>query len=183
MIKAPVYSMAGQLLEQIEVDESRFGGTIHRDVLRQSIIAYEANQRVGTAKTKTRAEVKYSGRKPWRQKHMGRARAGTRASPLWVGGGVTHGPVPRDHSQKLNKKMRRMALGSAILAKLQDGHGGVMHVSDNAMFTPPLLWEWIEGKLVVTKVAPAGAEIRRRTNITTAIEKILVAFMIRLLPK
>jgi len=120
MIKVPVYSMDGKLLEELEVDEAVLGGKVCADVLRQAILTYEANQRAGTAKTKTRAEKAYSGRKPWRQKHTGHARAGSRASPIWVGGGKAHGPVPRDYSQKLNKKMRQKALASALLAKLQD---------------------------------------------------------------
>ncbi len=121
MIRVPVYSMDGGLVEEMEVEESYLGGRVNRDVLRQAIVTYEANQRRGTAKTKTRSEVSYSNKKPWRQKHTGRARAGTRASPLWVGGGTTFGPVPRDFSKKLNKKMRRKALASALLAKLQAG--------------------------------------------------------------
>lgn len=121
MIEVPVYNMAGELVEKKSVDEAELGGEIARQVLRQAIIAHEANQRAGTASTKTRAELSYSNRKPWRQKHTGRARAGTRASPLWRGGGVVFGPKPRDYSQKLNKKMRRKAVASAILAKLQAG--------------------------------------------------------------
>jgi len=121
MISVPVYSMDGEATADAQVDEARLGGTVNQAVLRQAILAYEANRRAGTAKTKTRAEVSYSGRKPWRQKHTGRARAGTRASPVWRGGGVALGPRPRDHSQKLNRKMRCRALASALLAKLQAG--------------------------------------------------------------
>jgi len=126
MIQVPVYSMEGEVVTQIEVDEAALGGEVHRDVLRQAVLAYEANQRQGTAKTKTRGEVSYSGRKPWPQKHTGRARAGSRGSPIWVGGGVIHGPVPRDYTQKLNRKMRRKALASALLAKLQAGEVKVL---------------------------------------------------------
>ena len=126
MLKVALYSEAGEILEELRVDEARLGGTVHKDLLRQSVLAYEANQRAGTAKTKTRAETSYSGNKPWAQKHTGRARAGTRNSPLWRGGGTTHGPVPRDYSQKLNKKMRARATASAILAKLQAGRVKVL---------------------------------------------------------
>ena len=113
--------MEGQLLEELELDEALLGGEVRRDVLRQAILTHEANQRAGTHKTKTRAEVAYSDKKPWPQKHTGRARAGTRASPLWPGGGISHGPQPRDYSMKMNKKMRRRALASALLAKILDG--------------------------------------------------------------
>ena len=120
MIKVPVYNVEGKLLEELQIDEAVFGGRVSAEVLRQSILTHQANQRQGTHKTKTRAEVAYSDVKPWPQKHTGRARAGTRASPLWPGGGIMHGPRPRDYSMKLNKKMRRRALASAILAKLLD---------------------------------------------------------------
>ena len=121
MIQIPVYSPSGDVVRQVEVEQSRLGGTVKKELLRQAVVAYEANARVGTAKAKTRAEVVGSGRKPWRQKGTGRARAGSVKSPIWVGGGVAHGPRPRDYSQKLNKKVRRKALRSALLAKMLDG--------------------------------------------------------------
>jgi large subunit ribosomal protein L4 len=99
---------------------------VNRDVLRQSVVAYEANQRAGTAKAQTRGEVTSSNVKMRGQKHTGRARAGARSNPLWRGGGVIHGPRPRDYSQKLNRKMRRIALRSALLAKMRDGEVKVL---------------------------------------------------------
>ncbi len=126
MIQVPVYNMEGELLSHVELDEAVLGGKVNWDVLRQAVIAYEANRRQGTAKTKTRGEVSYSDRKPWPQKHTGRARAGSRASPIWVGGGVVHGPRPRHYFQKLNRKMRCKALASALLAKLQAGQVKVL---------------------------------------------------------
>ncbi|MCK4283169.1 MAG: 50S ribosomal protein L4 [Candidatus Brocadiae bacterium] len=117
----PVYSMAGQVVDHVAVDESALGGKPNMELVRQAIIMYEANKRVGTAKTKKRDEISASGRKVWRQKHTGRARHSTRASPLWVGGGVAHGPRPRDFRQKMNKAARRKALYSAFLAKAIDG--------------------------------------------------------------
>lgn len=120
MIKVPVYNMEGKLLEELQIDEAVLGGRVSADVLRQSLVTHLANQRQGTHSTKTRAEVAFSDVKPWPQKHTGRARAGTRASPLWPGGGIMHGPKPRDYSKKLNKKMRRRALASALLAKMLD---------------------------------------------------------------
>lgn len=116
----PVYSAAGEKLGEFDVDEAALGGRVNRDVLRQAVLAYEANKRVGTAKTKTRGDKSHSDAKLYRQKHTGRARAGSRNSPTRVGGGVAHGPVPRDYSQKLNKKMRRLAVRSAVLAKMRD---------------------------------------------------------------
>jgi len=133
-MKVPVYNMGGDLVEETELAESALGGTVSKDVLRQAIVTHEANRRAGTAKVKTRGEVGYSGKKPWRQKHTGRARAGSRGSPIWVGGGVVFGPVPRDHSKKINKKMRRKALASAILAKLQAGE---LKILDNLELPQP----------------------------------------------
>jgi large subunit ribosomal protein L4 len=121
MIQVPLYNMAGELQEEIELDEARLGGEVRYEVMRQAVLTYEANQRTGNAKTKTRSETSYSNAKPWPQKHTGRARAGSRNSPIWVGGAVTFGPQPRDYSKKLNKKMRRRAVASALLGKLQSG--------------------------------------------------------------
>ena len=127
MIKVPVYNMAGEQIAEIEVDEARLG-KVSKDAMRQAILTHEANWRAGTAKTKTMGEVAFSDRKPWPQKHTGRARAGSRASSIWVGGGKTFGPVPRDHSKKINRKMRRRAVASALLCKLQDGAVKVLDV-------------------------------------------------------
>ncbi|MFP4027099.1 MAG: 50S ribosomal protein L4 [Candidatus Brocadiia bacterium] len=117
MINIPVKNTAGEILEELQIEEAALGGKVRQDLLRQAVLTYESNQRVGTAKTKTRGEDAHSDRKPWPQKGTGRARAGTRSSPLWVGGATTFGPQPRDYSKKLNKKMRRKALAAAVLGK------------------------------------------------------------------
>lgn len=96
------------------VDVSRGQQAVH-DV----VVAYQASQRMGTACAKTRSEVSGSGKKPWRQKGTGRARAGTHKSPLWNGGAVAHGPRPRDFSKKVNKQTRRLALRKAITERLK----------------------------------------------------------------
>ncbi len=121
IISIPVYNMAGEVLEEFVLDRSRLGGYIRKDLLHQAVVTYEANRRSGTAKAKTRGEVAYSGAKPWPQKGTGRARAGSRGSPVWVGGGVSHGPKVRDYSKKLSKKMKKLALASALLGKVGDG--------------------------------------------------------------
>jgi large subunit ribosomal protein L4 len=95
--------------------EENAGHVVHRALVRQL-----ANQRQGTVSTKTRAEVRGGGRKPWKQKGTGRARAGSIRSPLWRGGGVIFGPKPRDYSQKMNRKERRLALRTAILGRSAD---------------------------------------------------------------
>jgi len=118
MIELPVGSVV--------IDEADFGGEVRREVLRQAILMYEAAGRVGTASTKTRGQVKYSHRKPWRQKGTGRARAGFRGSPIWRGGGVVFGPHPRDYRFKMPRKAVWRATASAYLAKLQDGEVAVI---------------------------------------------------------
>ena len=120
-MEIPVYNTAGELVDQVSVDEAALGGKPNLHLIRQAVLMYEANQRVGTANSKRRSEVIRSRRKPWRQKHTGRARHGDRGSPVWVGGGVAHGPRPRDYRQKMSKRSRRQALRSAFLAKALDG--------------------------------------------------------------
>ncbi len=120
-MEIPVYNTRGEPVDRAEVDEAVLGGEPNLELIRQAVLTYEANARTGTARAKRRSEVIRSGRKPWRQKHTGRARHGDRGSPIWKGGGVAHGPRPRDYSQKMNRKARRRALYSAFLAKAADG--------------------------------------------------------------
>lgn len=93
-----------------------------RAALRQCLLAYQANQRQGNACTKNRSEVSGTGKKPWRQKGTGRARAGSRRSPLFAGGGLAFGPRPRDYMQKINRKMRLIAFQHALFKRVQKGH-------------------------------------------------------------
>lgn len=96
-----------------------FGIEPHADLVHQAVIRDEAGQRLGTASTKTRSDVRGGGRKPWRQKHTGRARHGSRRSPIWRTGGVTFGPHPRDYHRAMPRKMWRKAMRSALSAKAQ----------------------------------------------------------------
>jgi large subunit ribosomal protein L4 len=98
------------------VENGRYSQVVH-DVC----VAYRANRRSGTANTKTKAEVNLSGAKPWRQKGTGRARAGYKSSPVWVGGGVVFGPKPRDYSKKLTKQTKRIALRKALSERIKSG--------------------------------------------------------------
>ena len=120
MINVPVFDSSGSPLEDVSLSEERFGGKVRRELLRDAIIMHEANHRRGTASTKTRGEVKGGGRKPWKQKHTGRARAGDIRSPIWKGGGVVFGPRPRDYSFSIHRKAKKVALQSAILSRLID---------------------------------------------------------------
>ncbi len=98
-----------------------FAVTVNKGLLHDAVRNYLANQRQGTASTKTKGLVSGGGKKPWKQKHTGRARAGSNRSPLWRGGGIVFGPQPRDYSYKLPKKVKWAALNSAFSAKFSDG--------------------------------------------------------------
>jgi large subunit ribosomal protein L4 len=112
--QAALFTPGGDKLGKLDLPETVFGIEPNGHAVWEAVVNYQANQRLGTAKTKTRGEIARSNSKPWRQKGTGRARAGSWRSPLWVGGGRMHGPVPRDHSYRLPKKVRRLALRSAL---------------------------------------------------------------------
>lgn len=118
MPKVAVFNMAGAQVGEMELSDNVFGIEPNEAVVHQVVKAQLANRRQGTAATKTRGQVRGGGRKPWRQKGTGRARAGTRRSPLWKGGGVVFGPHPRDCSVRLPRKVRRLALKSVLSDKV-----------------------------------------------------------------
>lgn len=115
-----LYNTDGQKVGDIELNESVFGVEVRPDVMHEVVVNYLANQRQGTQSTKTRTEVRGGGIKPWRQKGTGRARQGSIRAPQWVGGGVALGPKPRDYRYSVNKKVRRLALKSALSSKVAD---------------------------------------------------------------
>ena len=116
-----VYNQQGKETGKIKLSEAVFGAKWNADLVHQVVTAIKANRRVAIAHTKDRSEVRGGGRKPWRQKGTGRARHGSRRSPIWVGGGVTHGPSKdRDFSQKTTRKMRVGALLASLSAKVRD---------------------------------------------------------------
>lgn len=114
-----LFSSKGKKLKSINLESSVFGIKANVGVVHQVVKAQMAGARSGTADTKTRAEVRGGGKKPWKQKGSGRARAGSIRSPLWKGGGTVFGPTPRDYSQKVPKKIRKLALRSVLSAKAQ----------------------------------------------------------------
>jgi large subunit ribosomal protein L4 len=120
MASVDVINQKGEKVNSIELDDTVFNAEI-RDTLVQRVIVWQlAKRRSGTASTKTRGEISGGGKKPWRQKGTGRARAGTNRSPIWVGGGTIFGPKPRSYAFSLPKKMRKAALRSVLTAKLKD---------------------------------------------------------------
>ena len=121
MAKFDVLDMNGKKVSTVELSGAVFGITPNEKVMHAAVVNFLANQRQGTQSTKTRSEVSGGGRKPWRQKGTGRARQGSTRSPQWTHGGVALGPKPRDYSYRLNKKVKRLALLSALSSKAQSG--------------------------------------------------------------
>jgi large subunit ribosomal protein L4 len=119
-MKADLHKMDGTVSGSVDLDDSVWGIEPNIGVMHQALVRQQANARVGTAETKTRAQVRGGGRKPWRQKGTGRARQGSIRAPNWVGGGVVWGPHMRDYSHDMPKKMRGLAVRSALSAKVRD---------------------------------------------------------------
>ena len=120
-LKLSVYSATGRVLESITLPKEIFGLPENKQLLTQAVRVYLANQRAGTAKSKSRGEVNISTRKIYRQKGTGRARHGATSAPIFVGGGVAFGPKPRDYSLKLPQALKRKALFTALSSKLKEG--------------------------------------------------------------
>jgi len=120
MPKVALYNQTGSQVGEIELADSVFGIEPNNAALYDAIVMQQASQRQGTHDVKNRSEVRGGGRKPWRQKGTGRARQGSIRSPQWKGGGVVFGPTPRKYGYKLNRKVRRLALKSALSTKVQN---------------------------------------------------------------
>ena len=120
MPKVAVYNIDRQQVGDIELNDNVFGVEINGGLLHQAVVMQLASQRLGTHATKTRAFVRGGGRKPWKQKGTGRARSGSRRSPLWVGGGTVFGPHPRSYAFSMPRKQRRLAIKCALSDKVQE---------------------------------------------------------------
>ena len=120
MPTAVLYNVQGSKVGEIELNAAVFGAEVNTSVLHDSVVNYLANQRQGTQSTKTRTEVKGGGKKPFRQKGTGRARQGSTRAPQWTKGGVALGPKPRDYSYNLNKKVKKLAMVSALSSKAEE---------------------------------------------------------------
>ena len=134
MPNVKVFDLNAKEVGEIELSQEIFGVEIHPTLMHQAMVMQLANQRLGTAATKTRSMVRGGGKKPWRQKGTGRARAGTIRSPLWVGGGVVFGPHPRKYVKKMPRKARRLALKSALSAKMVANE---LRILDSLQFEAP----------------------------------------------
>jgi large subunit ribosomal protein L4 len=126
MATIDVKNLKNEVVEKLELADAVFAGPINEDLMHQAVKQYLASHRAGTHKTKTRAEVSGSGRKPWRQKGTGRARVGEIRNPLWRKGGTVFGPEPRDYTYHLPRKMFRAALRSALAFKLKENQLSVI---------------------------------------------------------
>jgi large subunit ribosomal protein L4 len=133
-MQVPLYNQAGQEIGKTELRDDIFAVEPNTSVMHQALVRQLANARQGTSATKTRAEVSGGGSKPWRQKGTGRARQGSTRAPHWRHGGVAFGPTPRKYTQRMPKEMRRLALRSALSAKIAEGQ--VRVVDDLKMDVP-----------------------------------------------
>ena len=141
MPKLDVLNVNGQKVDEITLSDTVFGVEVNEHVLYEVVKNQLANKRQGTQSAKTRAEVRGGGRKPWRQKGTGRARQGSTRSPQWVGGGIVFAPKPRDYRYTLPKKVRRLAMKSALSAKVQSGE---MIVLDSLNMNTPKTKEFAQ---------------------------------------
>jgi large subunit ribosomal protein L4 len=156
MPRVSLYNVNGDQLGEVELNNEVFGVPVNSFVLHDVVVKHLAGRRRGTSDTKTRGEVSGGGRKPWRQKGTGRARHGSIRSPLWRGGGIIFGPHPRDYSYTIPKKVRRLAIKSALSSKVE---GGKILVLDELKLERPKTREMLdildnlkvtEGVLLVT---------------------------------
>ena len=183
---ANVFNMAGEKIGQIELSEAIFGIEPNKSVLHDSIKNHLANCRQGTQSALTKGEVSYTTKKPWRQKGTGRARAGYAGSPVWYHGGVAFAPKPRDYSYSLNKKVKRIALKSALSAKAAENEiividGLKVEEIKTKAFKEFLTKVGVEKKaLVVTETVDEKVvkSARNIAGVTTTIASILSPYMI-----
>ena len=164
MAKFDVLDMNGKKVSTVELSDAVFGITPNEKVMHAAVVNFLANQRQGTQSTKTRSEVSGGGRKPWRQKGTGRARQGSTRSPQWTHGGVALGPKPRDYSYRLNKKVKCLALLSALSSKAQSGDIIVIDELKAAEY---------KTKTVVNMLTAIGAD-KKALIVTPAVDAKLV---------
>ncbi len=161
-MKAEVYNQKGEKVRSIELPEELFSAPWKADLVHQVVVSMNANKRFGNAKVKDRSEVRGGGKKPWRQKGTGRARHGSRRSPIWIGGGVTHGPrTEKNHSKKVTKKMKQRAFASVLSQKVRDGE---VIFLDKISFSKPKTKEAREMLNSLEKKASFDGLLSKRKN-------------------
>lgn len=157
MPTAALYNMQGGKVGEVELNAAIFGAEVNSVVLHDSVVNYLANQRQGTQSTKTRTEVKGGGKKPFRQKGTGRARQGSTRAPQWTKGGVALGPKPRDYSYTLNKKVKKLAMISALSSKAEE---------NSVLVVEELKMDEAKTKTIVSMLE--GMEVNEKALIVTA---------------
>jgi len=165
-----VFDMAGNQVSETELNDAVFGITPNEGVMHAMVVNYLANQRQGTQSTLTRTEVRGGGRKPWRQKGTGHARQGSTRAPQWVHGGVALGPKPRDYRYALNKKVRRLAMKSALSTKVLDNNMIVLDALTLDSFKTKTIVEMlkalnVEGKALIVTAEADTKVIKSAANI------------------
>ena len=166
MPKIDVYNVEGKKVSDIELNENIFGIKPNEKIVHIALVNYLANQRQGTQSTKTRAEVRGGGRKPWRQKGTGRARQGSIRAPQWIKGGIALGPKPRSYKYRVNKKERRLAIKSLLSSKVLENNLVVVdkfelkEIKTKAMATAMKNLK-VEGKALI--VLPANNEMVQKS--------------------
>jgi large subunit ribosomal protein L4 len=180
MMKQDTFDLTGKKSGEIDLGDTVWGIEPNISVMHQALVRQLANARIGTADTKTRAEVRGGGRKPWRQKGTGRARQGSIRAPHWSGGGVVFGPHPRKYTQAMPKRMRRLAVRSALSAKLADGR--VTFVSDIADIEPKTkagmaaIKQLPEARSVLILTPEKSENVRRATGNLQDVKAILASY-------
>lgn len=181
-MEAKIYNKEGKETGKIDLPASIFGVKWNDDLVHQVATAMQANLRRTIADTKDRGEVRGGGKKPWRQKGTGRARHGSSRSPIWIGGGITHGPkAEKDYSQKLNKKMKAKAFLTVLSRKLSDGE--IVWLDDLSLSTPKTK----EAQNCLNNLAKAGFEkinykAGRRALVLTPAQDLSLARSLRNIP-
>jgi large subunit ribosomal protein L4 len=168
MASVDVLNQEGVKVDTIELEDSIFGAEIHEDLVQQVVVWQLAKRRAGTASTKTRGQIRGGGKKPWRQKGTGRARAGTNRSPLWTGGGTVFGPKHRSYAFALPKKVRKAAIKSVLTSRFQEESLTVvdkiaLNEPKTKLFLEPLKALGIEGQKILF-VTPDKDEVLSRSS-------------------
>ena len=165
-----VFDMTGKQVSETELNDEVFGITPNEGVMHAAVVNYLANQRQGTQSTLTRTEVSGGGRKPWRQKGTGHARQGSTRAPQWVHGGIALGPKPRDYRYSLNKKVRRLAMKSALSTKVLDNNMIVLDALTLDSYKTKTVVEMlkalgVEGKALIVTAENDAKVIKSAANI------------------
>lgn len=164
MPRVAMYDMSGAQVGEIDLNDDVFGIKPNNAVLYDFVKMQLANKRVGTSSTKTRAEVRGGGKKPWRQKGTGRARAGSSRSPIWKGGGIIFGPKTRDYSYRLPRKVRRLAMRSALSSKVLDENIVVLESLNFDVPKTKLMIQTLENLNITSKALIVTADGDENTN-------------------